>query len=118
MNILPKPDQAAVPVNQPKTFPTFHLIPETGYVRRRRRAANQPAYQQQYTPSHILPPVTQPQGFIARQKLRFHLYCAATWSRLKEAGRNTVRWLVWRVLFPLACLCTTWVPFVNPADLT
>jgi len=117
MNILHKPEQATVPVDQPSNFPTFHLIPATGYVRRKRRACNQPAYHQHRTPTHIQRQVTKPRGFLARHKLRFHQYCADTWSQLKAFGKELIRKLVWRVILPLSIACALWIPIASPAEL-
>jgi hypothetical protein len=116
MNILHKPEQAFVPANQPKTFPTFHLIPETGYVRRK-RACNQPSHHQQRSPTYMQQLANKPRRILARQKLQFQQYCAATWSRLKAFGRELVRKLFWRVILPLSIACALWIPLANPADL-
>jgi hypothetical protein len=53
MNILKKPEQAVVPVNQPQpdNFPSFYLIPETKYIPRRQRASNA-AHHNQSSPKH------------------------------------------------------------------
>jgi hypothetical protein len=116
MNILPKSEEALVPVNQPIKFPTLHLIPETRYVRRK-RASNQPYYHQQRTPAHTHHQATKPRGLLSRQKLRFHQYCADTWSRLNQIGSELVRKLLWRVILPLSVACLFWIPFASPAEL-
>jgi hypothetical protein len=116
MNILYKPEQATVPVNQPSNFPTFYPFPETGYIHRK-RASNQPAYHQHRTPTHIQRQVTKPRGFLARHKLRFHQHCAAAWSQLKALGRELIRKLFWRVILPLSVACALWIPAANPAEL-
>ena len=117
MSILHKAKEAFVPANQPKFFPTLHLIPETRYVRRIDRACNSPYYHPQPHPTPIKEPASNQNGFTARLKRRFHQYCADSWERLKSLGRRIVRWLVWRVLFPLSVLCAISVKFVNPAEL-
>jgi len=117
MNILRKSEQTSVPVNQPAHFPILHLIPETGYVRHTGRACNNPNYHRQPSPTLIQHRAAKPQGFIARQKQRFYLYCTDTWLRLKQLGRDTVRWLIWRVVFPLSVLCAIWIPLAAPAEL-
>ena len=117
MNILKKPEQVTVPVNQPINFPTFHPIPDTGYVRRTGRACNSANYHRQPSPTHIQRTAAKSIGFIARQKQLFRQYCTDTWARLKQLGRDTVRWLTWRVVLPLSVLCAIWIPFANPAEL-
>ena len=114
MNILPKPEEAFVPVNQPTNSPTLHLIPETRYVRRKRRACNHPSYHQQRTPHRIQQQAREKLGFLTRLKLLFH-HCTDTWSRLKRTGKETVRWLVWRVVYPLSIASALWIPDGNPA---
>lgn len=116
MNILHKPEGAFVPVNQPSHFPTLHLIPETGYVRRK-RASNQPSHHQQRTPTQLQQHARKPRGFLAQQKLLFRQYCADTWSRLIQIGRAIVRWLAWKVFLPLSIACAFSISFANPADL-
>ena len=115
MNILPKPEEAFVPVNQPTNSPTLHLIPETGYVRRK-RASNHPSYHQLRTPHHIQQQASKTLGFLSRLKLLIH-YCTDTWSRLKRTGKETVMWLVWRVVYPLSIASALWIPDGNPAGL-
>ena len=117
MNILHKPEEAFVPVNQPAHFPTFYLFPETGYVRRSGRACNSPNYHSSPSPTPIQRPATKPQGFIARQKQRLRQYCIDTWSSLKRFGREQVHKLFWRAIVPISIACALWIPVVRPAEL-
>lgn len=117
MNILRKQEEVLLPVHQPINFPTFHLIPETEYVRRKRRASNQPSYHQQRTPTPFQHPAAKLQRFITLLKQCLRQHCTGTWSRLKQLGRDTVRWLAWRVVLPLSVLCAIWVPLANPSEL-
>ncbi len=104
-------------VNQPTEYPTFYLIPETRYVRRTGRAANHPYYHRHPARTRDQPRSDRPLGVVTRRKLRFRRYCADIWSRLKQMGRNAVKWFAWRVLLPLTVACALWMPYVNPAEL-
>lgn len=117
MKILQKREEAYMPTNQPANFPTFYTIPETRYVRRLYRAANRPFYHHVSNATRITPEKARSPSFIALLKQRIGQYFRETWSRLKQLGRNIVRWLAWRVVLPLSVVCAIWIPYVNPAEL-
>jgi hypothetical protein len=117
MNTLKQSEEILVPVNQPTDFPTFHLIPDTGPVRRKRRACNQPSYHQQRTPTHNQKQDKNPLGFIARQKEKVRQAITTVWEKLKAFGRAIVRWLAWKVFLPLSIACALSSQFANPSNL-
>jgi hypothetical protein len=129
MSILEKIIQAFIPVNQPKNFPRLYFIPDTTTVEAPRQASNDTGYHplQNARHTHIRPQpkltsgfrlnVPRPINYIRQMKARFHQRCSEFWSEMKAAGRRAVRWLVWRILVPLAVLASLSIPIVTPAEL-
>jgi hypothetical protein len=117
MNILKKPDQAFVPVNQPTNFPRFYLIPETSTLQTPKPASNSPIYHQS-PPSHIkATQETKIQKFIRHEKEIFREVCIDAWTAIKQAGRAAVHWLARWVVLPLSVASTFWISIGNPAEL-
>jgi hypothetical protein len=117
MNILEKPEQAFVPVNQPTNFPRFYLIPDTTTAPIQHLASNDPTFHQ-CSPTRI----NSPQETLLHKSLRqekeiFQETCADAWAALKQAGRDTVRFLAKWIILPLTVASALWVPAGNPAAL-
>jgi hypothetical protein len=118
VNILPKPEEAIVPANQPINFPTFHLIPETRYVPRRQRACNAHQYHQPPSPTPISPSTETAFLKYARIEIEiFQEFFQDTWNTIKELGRATVRWLARWVVLPLSVASALYIPAIHPMDL-
>jgi hypothetical protein len=120
MNILTKPQQAVAPVNQPhpSQFPSFYLIPETKYIRRRQRACNAPQYHQSSPPTPIIPRTESAFRKYARIKIEiFQEFCQDTWCTIKELGRDLTRWLVRWVITLLAISSSLHIPAIRPMEL-
>ncbi len=90
MNILKKPDQAFVPVNQPTNFPRFYLIPETSAHQDPSPASNNTAYHQSPPTRINAAQETKIQKFIRQEKEIFREVCIDTWTAIKQAGRIAV----------------------------
>jgi hypothetical protein len=117
MSILKNPEQAIVPVNQPVHFPTFYFIPETSTIPSQHPVSNNPVYHQPKPTSNKPPQITHTQSFLIQEKELFIDFIADVWSSLKNAGRDTVRFLARWVILPLSVTCALWVPAGNPAEL-
>jgi hypothetical protein len=117
MNILHKPEEAFVPANQPINFPTFYLIPETGYVRRKRRASNQPSYHQSQPTCITSPREAAFRKYVRTEMEFFQEACADAWADIKALGRATVRWLARWVVLPLSVASALHIPAIHPMDL-
>jgi hypothetical protein len=117
MNILKKPEQTFVPVNQPSNFPRFYLIPDTTTAPIQRPASNDPTFHQ-CSPTHIKPPQeTLLHKFLRQETEILQKTCADAWAALKQAGRDTVRFLAWWVILPLSVASMFWIPIGNPTAL-
>jgi hypothetical protein len=117
MNILIRPEQAFVPVDQPANFPRFYLIPETSTRLIPNPACNNPAYHQSPPKRVKAPQETKIQKFIRYEKEIFREVCIDAWTCIKQAGRVAVRWLVRWVVLPLSVARTFWISIGNPAEL-
>jgi hypothetical protein len=119
MNILKKPEQAVVPVNQPQpdNFPSFYLIPETKYIPRRQRACNT-AHHNQSSPKHTkLKQENRLQKSIRHEKEICLDVCRDTWAALKYLGRALVKFLARWVVMPLAISSSLYIPVIRPMEL-
>jgi hypothetical protein len=119
MNILTKPEQAVVPVNQPhpNQFPRFYLISETKYIPRRHRASNA-ALHNQSSPKHTkLKQESRLEKFIRHEKEICLEVCRDTWAALKDLGRAITRWIARWVVTPLALSSSLYIPAIHPMDL-
>jgi hypothetical protein len=119
MNILPKSEEAFVRVNQPQPdqFPRFYLIPETGYVRRKRRASNNPLYHQSQPTRSTSPQETAFRKYVRIEMEVFQEACADAWTAIKDLGRAVTQWIARWVIMRLAILSSLYVPAIHPMDL-
>jgi hypothetical protein len=117
MNILIRPEQAFVPVNQPTNFPRFYLVPETSTLLIPNPASNNPTYHQSLPTRIVSPQETKIQKLIRHEKEIFREVCIDAWTTMKQAGRVAVRWLARWVVLPLSVASTFWISIGNPAEL-
>ena len=101
------------PAPQSNALARLYPIPETHYVRRQ-RAANHHIYAIP-EPKPANPPTHQP-GYWAREVEKFSAAGRQAWSDIEAIGRRLVRWLMWRVIVPLALMSTLWVAYAAPAE--
>ena len=105
-------------------WPRLYFLPRTHYVQRQ-RAANSPQYNPRpkaemfdYEATSTEPPHENwLQAMLRRELEMFQEACADAWTGLKQAGRSVVRWLAWKVMFPLSIACAIWIPAVSPMKL-
>ena len=117
MNTLKQSEQAPVPINQPTNFPRFYLIPETSTHQIPSPASNNPIYRQS-PPKRIDPPPESAFRKYARQEKEiFQEVCADAWAAIKQAGRDTARWLTWWIILPLSIASTLYIPSIHPMEL-
>jgi hypothetical protein len=117
----PRPTPLA---DQPTTWPRLYFLPQTHYVQRQ-RAANSPEYNPRPQPviAHHRatriehPHETQLQRFLRQEMEILQEVIADIWIAIQQAGRDMVKWLAWKVIFPLSVACAIWVPMGNPMDL-
>jgi hypothetical protein len=110
--------------DQSTTWPLFFILPQTHYVQRQ-RAANSPEYRPKPQPDiahHRTARTTYPhenwlQAILRREVEILQEAIADIWIVVQEAGRAMVKWLAWKVVFPLSVACAIWVPIGNPMDL-
>ena len=117
MNILTKPEQTFVPVNQPTNFPRFYLIPETTSIPSQRPASNYPSYNQSPSTNIKPPKETLLNKFLRQEKEIFQETCTDAWATLKQAGRDTVHFFAQWIILPLSVASMFWIPIGNPAAL-
>jgi hypothetical protein len=119
MNILKKPKQVCMPVNQPlpEQFPRFYLIPATSTHQIPNPASNNPRYHQSPPKRVKVPQETKIQKFIRHEKEIVREACIDAWTGIKQAGRVAVRWLARWVVLPLSVASTFWISIGNPAEL-
>ena len=117
MNIQIRPEKAFVPVNQPTNFPRFYLIPETSTHQIPSPASNNPIYYQS-PPKRINPPPESAFRKYARQEKEiFQEVCADAWAAIKQAGKDTARWLARWVVLPLSVASMLYIPSIHPMEL-
>ena len=125
MNALKRLKQIFIPVNQPTQFPRLYFIPETITVQAPYQACNDPSYQPSAAPRPTA--ITRPtrkkeresviQKFIREEKEIFQEVCADAWAAIKQAGRDTARWLTWWIVLPLSVASTLYIPSIHPMEL-
>jgi len=119
MKVLTRLKQIFVPINQPKNFPRFYSIPETGPVNAPRIACNDPQ------PKKVAPSIRRrrrrviprPIKYFREQKAIFYQRCAETRDMLIRACKRALQWLIWCYLTLLTLEVCTWVSVANPAEL-
>jgi hypothetical protein len=119
MNILKKPEQTFVPVDQPHpgNFLRFYQVPETKYIPRRHRASNA-ALHNQSSPKHTkLKQESRLHKFIRHEKEIYLEVCRDIWAALKDLGRAITRWIARWVVTPLALSSSLYIPAIHPMDL-
>jgi hypothetical protein len=110
--------------DQPTLWPTLYLLPQTHYVQRQ-RAANSPEYRPTPQPDiahHRATRIEHPhenwlQAILRREVEVLQEAIADFWRALKQAGRDMVRWLAWKVVFPLSVASSLSVTSIHPMDL-
>ena len=117
MNTLKHSEQTSVPVDQPTGWPRLYLIPETITIPPQRPASNAPVYHEPVLIKLNPPLESKLHRFICIETEIFQETCADAWAALKEAGRDTIRWVARWVILPASIACAIWVPFSNPAEL-
>ena len=117
MNILKSSEQAGVPVDQPIGWPRLYLIPQTKPVPRRSPASNDPRHYQAQPARIKCPPESAFRKYARQEKEIFQEVCADAWAAIKQVGRDTVQWLAWWVVLPLAISSSLYVPAIHPMNL-
>ena len=119
MHILKKSEQAFVPVNQPQPgyFPRFYIIAETKLLQTLHPASNDPRHHQAQPTRIKCPPESAFRKYARQEKEIFQEVCADAWAAIKQAGRDTVQWLAWWVVLPLAISSSLYVPAIHPMNL-
>ena len=117
MDLQIRPEKAFVPADQPTNFPRFYLIPETSTYQIPIPASNNPSYQQSL-PKHINPLTESAfRKHVRQEKEIFQDVCADAWAAIKQAGRDTARWLTWWIILPLSIASTLYIPSIHPMEL-
>ena len=119
MNTTSKGQGTTEQPQEPSVLPSsncghLYRLPTTHYVRRQ-RAANHHIYVIP-KPKSASPPTHRP-GYWAQEVDKFSAAARQAWSDIEAIGRRLVRWLMWRVILPLAVLSCLWVAYAEPAEL-